>query len=579
MCTQLCAYTYMLGRIFLRRPRRILLGVLVTLVLCVLVLERWPERGLVNGGVLVQERDAFLRSWADDSVAGALLDLLPEQNSYATRVPIPLVGREHLEKLYMLGTEETTTFEDFNEDQAGVLDQADDRYSLRENRSGYWPPIVTALPEARSSSSASRLQVNNITPIASTENAIDAQFCASTPCRLLVLLTIAEREPRMQEQLLQVLALAQALNRTVVLPNVGKGRIGTCQRWDFDTYFDIASAVRAGGGRAMLMDNFRTWVDVRPRSPTMHSVVVDEGPMPEAGSTVEHSLGMQERARKNTRCFASRFRSLNLDEAEASTIYLLPSMEQGQNQSDQAMLVNALYGNVSDDDTSTYGGQPLELNNDSAIEAQGLPHAQHLTCTSFSDANILLLHWDVHRQIFPTLPDAPIDYSPRLWALADQVTREIHPYLAVHWHVDKVPAAVLPACADALVDTLDILLHDHSVAQDIQTVYFSSDYPLLELDAEASPKVDKRMTYLHRQAGRILKAAFEAGGELEHWRLEAKEDILASLSNNSLNGLDEDRLSLDDVGIRDMLAKAMSMKAALFVSNTKGCGRMRCILI
>lgn len=569
MCTTLRAYTYMMGRIFLRRPRRILLGILVSLVLCVLVLERWHEPTLVGrGGAQPQERDASSGPWVDDSLGDTLLDFLPEQNNYTVRVPIPLVTREILERLHLSEPMDPTITEETNDDRDGILDQADNRYSRGKNRSGCWPPIVTSLPETRSSAT-SRLQVNSTTPTASTERAIDAQFCASTPCRLLVLLTIAEREPKMQEQLLQVLTLAQALGRTVVLPNVGKGRIGTCQRWDFDTYFDIPTAVRAGGGRAMLMDDFRTWVDARPRSPTMHSVVVDEGPPLDAGSAVEYSSGMQERARKNTRCFGSRFRSLDLDDVGATTIHLLPSTEQGQGPDEAALLVNILSGNGSDD-TSTHAAPSLELNNASSTGTEQPPRAQG---PGSSDADILLLHWDVHREVLPVSADAPIDYSPRLWAAADKVTRRIYPYLAVHWHLDKVPAAVLPACADALVDTLDILLHDHFIARDIGTVYFSSDYPLLELAADAP---QKRMSYLHRQAGRILRAAFEAGGELEHWRLEAKEDTLAfTPSNSSSSSIDEDQLPLDDVGIREMLAKAISMKAALFVTNTKGCGRMR----
>lgn len=260
------AYTYMIGRMLLRRPRRIILAVLVSLVLCVLVLERWSHPKPVNDTGL---RQASLVSWVDDSIRDALLDL-PEKNTYTVRVPIPIVGREVLARLKERG--ESNVIDEAEDDRDDILDQADDRYSLGKNHSGYWPPIVTTLPETHPSV-VSRLQINSTMPTASTEGAIDAQFCATMPCRLLVLLTIADRESKMQEQLLQVLTLAKVLNRTVVLPNVGKGRVGTCQRLDFDRYFDIASAVRASGGRAMLMDDFRTWVDARPRTPTMHSII------------------------------------------------------------------------------------------------------------------------------------------------------------------------------------------------------------------------------------------------------------------------------------------------------------------
>ncbi|KAI0720412.1 hypothetical protein C8Q72DRAFT_955841 [Fomitopsis betulina] len=561
------AYTYMIGRMLLRRPRRIILAVLVSLVLCVLVLERWSHPKPVNDTGL---RQASLVSWVDDSIRDALLDL-PEKNTYTVRVPIPIVGREVLARLKERG--ESNVIDEAEDDRDDILDQADDRYSLGKNHSGYWPPIVTTLPETHPSV-VSRLQINSTMPTASTEGAIDAQFCATMPCRLLVLLTIADRESKMQEQLLQVLTLAKVLNRTVVLPNVGKGRVGTCQRLDFDRYFDIASAVRASGGRAMLMDDFRTWVDARPRTPTMHSIIVDERSTPNGSASIEHSSVMQERARKNTRCFGSRFRALNLDDASATTIHLAqPSVSQ-ENLDETALLAGILAGGEPMS-VNSQTGLPSETHHEySAVEAEQAAPSER---RNVSDADILFLHWDVHRQVFQTPQDESIDYSPRLWTLADKVTRDIRPYLAVHWHVDKVPAVVLPACADALIDMLDILLHDHLVAQDIHTVYFSSDYPLLEhpaVNADGPPKVDKRMSHSHRQAGRILQAAFEAGGELEHWMLEAREGLLSKAHSGLSDAIDEDQLPGDDIGVQEMLSKAISMKAALFVSSSKGCGRM-----
>ncbi|KZT67982.1 hypothetical protein DAEQUDRAFT_369983 [Daedalea quercina L-15889] len=157
------------------------------------------------------------------------------------------------------------------------------------------------------------------------------------------------------------------------------------------------------------------------------------------------------------------------------------------------------------------------------------------------------------------------------------MTKDIQPYLAVHWHIDKTPAEVLPACADALVDTLDILLHDHSVAHDIRTVYFSSDYPLLEPATSGTELAQQRLSDFHREAGKIIRTAFAPSGELEHWTLETRDGLFAEgtgiVALSSV--IDEDQLPLDDAGIRDMLARIIGMNAALFVSSTKGCGRIR----
>ncbi|KAH9921867.1 uncharacterized protein B0H18DRAFT_1121168 [Fomitopsis serialis] len=486
---------------------------------------------------------------------------LEDQGNDTVRVPIPLVTRDIIEKL-LLAEEET---DGGDEDRDALVYQADHRYHSSGEGQQRWPPVVTALPEARTSSSSRRMQ--SVSPSASTSNAIDTQFCGKAPCRLLLILTIPEREPaKIQQQLVQILALARKLNRTVVLPNVGKGRVGTCQRWDFDTYFDIASTALGGGERMMMMDDFRTWVDMRPLSPTTQVVAVDEGAT-ESNTVVEYASMVHEKAAKTMRCFKTRFRELELENTGTATMHLLPVSEGRSNSGEAAILVNALSeGRDTTNASETTPALPSELDYGTTT-ASKLPR--------HSDSDVLLLYWDVRSDLFSTESTTAIDYSPRLWALASQVTKDLQPYLAVHWHIDKLPAAVLPACADALVDMLDILLHDASVSHDIRTVYFSSDHSLMKL-ASHSEDAQKKSSDQHTAAIDIIQAAFAPGGELERWVLETREGLFTRLNetNGGTGTFDEDQLPLGDTGVQDILARIVSMKAALFVSGTKGCGRL-----
>ncbi|KAH9831517.1 uncharacterized protein C8Q71DRAFT_910545 [Rhodofomes roseus] len=541
---------------------RAFLAVISCLVLLVVVLNRSnpPNREEPPASPLSEsDVDVLTMHWTDDLIEAD--PRLEDQNNYTSRTPIPLVSREVLNKLQRVGA---STIDDDSDDRIG---QGDHRYSSpRQHR---WPPIVTALPEARASASYGRQKAG--TPAASTDNAIDAQFCGRAPCRLLVPLLVTERaEPKVQEQLLQILALARQLNRTVVLPNVGKGRIGTCLRWDFDTYFDIASTARWSGERVMMMDDFRTWVDMRLQSPTTQVVTVDEGATDAVGR-VEYSPTILEKAMKNMRCFKTRFRSLKLDDVGTTSVHLSLAGDLRAVPGEAALLVGTLDDRLDPpgSDGSALASSSELAADDALTFATGATHPLKLVTAHplHNEADILLLHWDVHHEVFPTSQTASIDYSPRLWALADKMTEDLQPYLAVHWHTDKLPPAVLTACADALVDMLDILLHNESVNYGIRTVYFSSDFPLLENPKEGQ----KRLLYMHQEAGKIIRGAFAPGGELQRWSLETKQGLVRK-THGTTGAVDEDQLPLDDAGVQDMLAMTISMKAALFVSSTKGCG-------
>ena len=126
-----------------------------------------------------------------------------------------------------------------------------------------WPPLVTAVPEVHPSSDTTRIGLST--------SLVDSQFCrGQTQCRLLLPLWIGEQESKGRIHFTQVLHLAASLNRTVVLPNVGKSRLGACGKWGFEAYYDVGSATKQfkditnDDGQVMFLDDFRTWVGMRP---------------------------------------------------------------------------------------------------------------------------------------------------------------------------------------------------------------------------------------------------------------------------------------------------------------------------
>lgn len=144
-----------------------------------------------------------------------------------------------------------------------------------------WPPRVTALPAPPPPASSDPFSLSDRT---------------MSQLRFLLPLRIPGEAPRAQAHLLELLRVARALGRTLVLPHVGAGRVGACRRFGFGAYFDEQELVRwlaqddagaassegeedtdrkergVGGGEeqpaVVSMDAFRRWMAKRSEETT-----------------------------------------------------------------------------------------------------------------------------------------------------------------------------------------------------------------------------------------------------------------------------------------------------------------------
>ncbi|KAI0955644.1 hypothetical protein AcV7_006256 [Taiwanofungus camphoratus] len=506
----------------------------------------------------------------------------------------PTVDRTVMHKLHTLQTEDYDIH----------MHRVDGQKSLGSDTSKpRWPPTVTALPESRPTSNdrSSKSESDRLASSVPNTEAVDTQFCHHTPCRLLVPLAITEREPKAQAQLLQLSELARALNRTLILPNVSRGRLGTCLRWDYSVYFDIASLVRIGGAPVMMMDDFRTWVEMRPLEATGRIVSIREelantspreaiwSPDDALHVYLDDALAdLQEGPLKSGRCLKSRFRKLDLTKFLPLNIRFgsIQRHTSAGNDSLIGALVNALLHEdfktiITQDSSDKVELLSESLESPMEFSEQVLPSTDH---KSISDPDVLLLHWDLHQFPFLLAAAAPLEYSAKLWRFANKLTASRMPYLAVYWHIEKVSPIALPACADALVDSLDTLLHEESLADGIKTVWLLSDHPELISGPGFSSDLRGKQASLravkseHREAMDVVKDAFTAGGELAAWQLTSLTEEMARIHGSSdggvmdLGGGDDEVAVLEDQGVVDILEKMVAMKAALFVTSIKGCG-------
>ncbi|KAJ7757702.1 hypothetical protein DFH07DRAFT_1025127 [Mycena maculata] len=432
----------------------------------------------------------------------------PESPSKSLRVP--LVDRSILQRLADME----------------ISPDPDERPYFASISGHHRPPIVTRIPETKK------------------QAAPPLEICgpARTPCRFLLPLRIAEQESKARIHFMEILRLAQKLDRILVLPNVGKSRLGLCFKSDFEMYYDLERSGLSDAATVKL-DLFRRWADAE--APSAQLVFLSAKPDPQLGvdpaifsnDDVSIRVGASNNSSADLPgCFA-KFHVLRLDAHTPLYIHLKPHTRPW----------------------------PIDA---SILDALTRPEIH----AASPDPAVLVLSWDLRLPIFPPTP-ARLHYAPRLHALATLLAPPA-PYALVHWRMESVPPAALPACAHALVDTLA------GLPGGVRTVWWASDYPYA-LHRRARPGTDygaasgaqaKSSTFhglgpLHAEAVGIFGDAFEVGGELEGW-------AAAELTEARLAALDgwEPEL-LEDAGVRAIVDKIIGVRAALLVSGTPGCAR------
>lgn len=506
-------------------PRKSLLSVLV--ILCVAVCY------VVVG--LLQRIDAFksgsVSSMLVSQAGGATnRDGLPPKPSQAITVDRSIL--ERLEYLHRA---------------SGDLDELD-----VVTWNGRWPPLVTQIPELKLSSKT----------IPSYSDIVDIcgpQSSSHNACRFLLPYRIAEQESKARLHFSQLVYLAQALNRTLVLPNVGKSRMGICFGWNFDMYYDL-SDLKDNGIRFTKLDTLKAWTDLRAsrRISTSGQLLIlaeKTGTIMESDqrSIIDFELQAINFDDIDTGCFRSRFQNLNMAEYGAVSLNMIYpkkslTMDMGQK------LVKAVEGVIK---------APRSVVPDTDASAQGL-----------EGADIIVLNWDLRHSILPLIP-FDLRYSPHLIDLACDLSPP-RPYLAVHWRVETILPENLPQCAYALIDTLVNILRDFGLAGDIKFIWIASDMPFTPLPtAVVKSGTLKELTPSHKEAAEIVRSAFESGGALANWKLQTLENVLeAHFQNDSHH--DE---WLDDIGVRGILDKIIAAQATLFIGGTRKCSRIRWVFI
>ncbi|KAI9263821.1 hypothetical protein EDC94DRAFT_517875 [Helicostylum pulchrum] len=264
---------------------------------------------------------------------------------------------------------------------------------------------------------------------------IDYKYCAG-PCRFLSLYRIPEQETRAQTHVRHFAFTAGLLNRTLILPNVGNSRIGSCLAHDFEYYYDIQWAKdNSDSFQYITMSNFWAWVKERKRYgvPAMDQMMsaydIHADPNPEP--TDKH---------------ANCFQDYTIPKSIFNRVISLDAKPDHVRKAGESEIIKFIRGD--------------------AIEET----------SSFEYDDTEIIHIDIKRWNPFSLNEKAnqrIKYNPELVKLADQTASDLGPYVAVHWRMETVVKTErLMECAEGLVATLQ-----DDVRYQNLSVFLLTDYP------------------------------------------------------------------------------------------------------
>lgn len=437
------------------------------------------------------------------------------------------------------------------------LDQLQDLF-MDENSSHssiQWPPRVTRLPEdpSRSRSVDENKRLTKFSNEGICETPTHPQ-----PCRFLFPVRIAEQESKARIHFFQLAKLAMQLNRTLVLPKVGKSKIGACFKWSFQTYYDLdpLNATLTNAPAVVDQEDFQVWLEDLKRHGNPTSRFYSVGP-PSVSRSPQDEL------------FSAKDAGIRVYEAEPYDGWRndLPGCLSKSRWLDG---VHPTFMTVAQ---STRGGQ-LNLLSETMVAALSDESMSNRSGPPVT-TQILVLDWNLRYPVFPSSYIQQLQYSRNLVALARQLAPS-NAYLAVHWRMETIDPSALVGCAHALVDLLVRLLHEELIAHNITTVWFASDYPYPiarrtktrpRPPIEAKSGTFREFEIRHEEAVQVLRLAFDEGGELDRWKVT---DIPEAMESH-----DVDNELLNDAGVLGILDKLIGIQASIFVSGSNRCARRR----
>ncbi|CAB4479323.1 unnamed protein product [Rhizophagus irregularis] len=364
---------------------------------------------------------------------------------------------------------------------------------------------------------------------------LNKKYCGKPTCKFLFVYSLGEQETKANLHFRSFSQLAEKLNRIMILTNVGSSRIGTCNKFPFDFYYNTNLLQKEFPNVLFKSENdFIFWL--KERDQIKRKINNNDNKVIPPLSILHSSIKLHHK-NTNMKTFYDNAVT-NFDKHECISKFE-PLM------------------NTKDSNNSRVKYTKLFIRTtDLKTEKSRVKSSELLTKVLTIDEEILLVNGYVIFPLFPQIMPV-IPYSDHILNEAQKIKDKLSSsYIGIHWRLERSTPELLPKCVQGLIKTLNKVMKEEG----IKNIYLATDYPLLSSRSQSS--TFKEITNYHHDAIRTLNETFKINtwvslGGLEQLRKNDKYD-------KELNGS----------GIQGILDKLVCMNSNYFVSGPKGCSRV-----
>ncbi|GAA5979493.1 hypothetical protein JCM11641_005412 [Rhodosporidiobolus odoratus] len=430
------------------------------------------RRGMVLAGLGLSA--LLLLSSTDSRVTGdRRWSLFSNRPQPPDDLQVPLVDRTALEKLRLLEIHMGADEEDVTDDEL-----ANHRWAgspAHTGRDPDAPPLVEAIPDmVKPNPSAPP-------PLAKIQaHVLDEQTCGARDgagCQFLIPAWLGEQETKAQQHLYQLGLLALALNRTLVLPNVSKSRLGCCYKNPFAFYYSPSSLADLGIP-TISQDDFVAWTLQRDPPPSAQVVsMVNAKPTYGVGAIeIDSSSDPTLVPNKPSRNLCLRTPRTRLDFSGHSPLAIYPPEGFHKNEDRRLAFGESVINTL----------RSREVGSKSSRASSSLRAAYKLPdVLAFNyELRFPILSPSLSSSFAPASLPEPLPFShfpyAQTWTdLGAQVATSLSPFIAIHWRTETLTPNNLAPCAQSLLSKLLSLKAAHP---SLENVYLATDYPIEALD-------------------------------------------------------------------------------------------------
>ncbi|CAG8731524.1 24785_t:CDS:2 [Gigaspora margarita] len=350
-----------------------------------------------------------------------------------------------------------------------------------------------------------------------SDSEVNKKYCKKEKdCKFLFMYYHSGQEPKANIHLKTFSHIAGILNRTMVLTNVGRSRIESCNQFPFEFYYNL-NALRKLLPNVNFISQleFESWFRNRFEKPSIQHLHFSHGDslMP----LLEHVNPIIEPV-----TYISCFNKFNM-RFDHSAIF-------------QRIFIN-----------SEVLFQVNDGNDSSTLLIKNLMN---------SDADILLIKDDIGEELL-TQTYSTIPYANHIINEALRVKIALKSYVAVYWHMEGVNPESLIECAKQLSNTLQYIREIHG----IHNVYLSTDYPMsIELNDPFS-----KFSHLTKYYNQVMMILNSTIGINIHSRISF--DVFGELRNKV--GDNDEFIATD--GVQRILDRIICIDADYFLSGPANC--------